>query len=138
MKPQISQMNTDKRDERTHVIIGAAMEVHRTLGSGFLEAVYQESLALEFADRHIPFQREMELPITYKGRRLACSYRGDFVCFDRIIVELKALSILTHMEYAQTLNYLRAAGMELALLLNFGAPNLEYKRLILTQQYSSV
>ncbi len=92
--PQMSQTAADSRDEQTHAIIGAAMEVHRQLGSGFLEAVYQDALEIEFRVRSIPFRREVELPVHYKGQRLSCSYRADFVCYDQIIVELKALRSL--------------------------------------------
>ena len=106
------------------------MEVHRQLGPGFLEAVYQEALAIEFADRGIPFQREQELPIDYKGRRLPCKYRSDFVCYGDIIVELKALPALTGVDEAQTINYLKATHLERGLLLNFGRPSLESGRFI--------
>ncbi len=128
----MTQMSADRKDPRTHAIIGAAMDVHRTLGNGFLEAVYQEALAIELARRDIPSKREVELPISYKGVRLACSYRADFICYESIVVELKALSGITGVEQAQVINYLKASGFELGLLLNFGAARLEYKRLIRT------
>lgn len=130
MGPQISQMGADSRDRQTHAIIGAAMEVHRELGPGFLEAVYQEALALEFADQGIPFRREVELPVRYKNRRLCCRYRADFVCYQSVIIELKALKDLSGVEEAQLLNYLKATRLERGLLLNFGRPSLEFKRLI--------
>jgi GxxExxY protein len=130
MNPQISPIDADSRDSQTHAIIGAAMEVHRELGPGFLEAVYQEALALELADRGIPFQREVELPVGYKGRQLSCRYRADFVCYESIIVELKALRALTGIEEAQLLNYLKATRLERGLLLNFARSSLDFKRLI--------
>src|SRR5258707_804936 len=99
-----------ENDPRTFAIIGAAIEVHRQLGHGFLEAVYQEALAMEFESRQVPFARETELPITYKGERIRCSYRPDFVCFAEVIVELKALRQLTGTEEAQIINYLKATG----------------------------
>lgn len=126
----MTQMDTDTRDARTGAIIGAAMEVHRQLGHGFLEPVYQEALALELSARHIPFQREAPIAISYKGQQLACAYRADFICFSDILLELKALSAIGGNEQAQVLNYLKASGLRLGLLLNFGAPRLQVKRLV--------
>jgi len=104
------------------------MEVHRVLGSGFLEAVYQEALALELSLRGVPCQREVEIPVLYKGQRLATSYRADFLAYDQVLVELKALSKLTGTEESQIIHYLKATGLTLGLLISFGAPSLEYRR----------
>jgi GxxExxY protein len=120
----------DPKDPQTYAIIGAAIEVHTQLGHGFLEGVYQEALAIEFALRAIPFERESEISITYKGEPLASKYRADFVCFGEVIVELKALNALTSVEEAQVLNYLKATGYQRALLINFGTPSLQTKRLV--------
>jgi GxxExxY protein len=125
------------KDPQTFALIGAAMEVHRHLGHGFLEAVYQEALALELTARRIPFHREIALPVNYKETRLSCSYRADFVCFEAIILELKAISQLTGADEAQVINELKATGLTRALLLNFGGPSLEYKRFVLNLRESA-
>lgn len=118
------------RDPQTHAIIGAAMEAHRLLGHGFLERVYQDALAVELLGRNIVFTRETDLPVTYKGQLLSCGYRADFVCYDSVIVETKALNDLSGTEEAQVLNYLRASGFSRGLLINFGQPSLQFKRMV--------
>ncbi len=117
--------------EESYKIIGACMEVHKNLGCGFLEPVYQEALALEFNLRNIPFEKEKSLPISYKGYRLTKKYIADFICYDSIIIELKALSSLTSAHESQVVNYLKATGFKLGLLINFGVSSLKYKRLVL-------
>jgi GxxExxY protein len=116
----------------TFQIIGACMEVHKQLGSGFLEPVYQEALAMEFKEREIPFEKEKLINIYYKNKLLDKTYSADFICYDKIVVELKAISSLTDVHESQLLNYLKATGFEIGLLVNFGARSLEHKRMILT------
>src|SRR5262245_25107664 len=125
--------DTERGDPRTYAIIGAAMEVHRQLGCGFLEAVYQEAMAIELELAGVPFRKEVYLPIFYKGQRLTCTYRADFVCYDSVVVELKALSQLSGTEESQLLNYLKATGIEIGLLLNFGRRSLEHQRRIFSR-----
>jgi GxxExxY protein len=107
------------------------MEVHRELGRGFLELVCQTALALEFQERETPFKTEVALPVRYKNKLLTCAYRADFVCFESIIVETKAIATLTGADDAQLINELKATGLQRGLLLNFGAASLEHKRLVL-------
>jgi len=112
-------------------IIGCCMEVHSELGCGFLEAIYQEALKLSFMDTEIHFEREVQLDVFYKGRELNKKYFADFICFDEVIVELKAVNQLSDLHYTQILNYLKATGKSVGLLVNFGAKSLQYKRVIL-------
>ena len=116
--------------EEAYKIIGAAIEVHRGLGNGFLEAVYQEALEREFKIQGIPYSREQHINIEYKGEKLSKFYIADFVCFGNIIVELKALSSLESNHEAQVLNYLKATNHKLGLLINFGSRSLQSKRLV--------
>jgi GxxExxY protein len=122
--------DVDGRDGQTYALIGAAMAVHGELGHGFLEAVYAEALEREFIDRAIPFQKEVRLPVMYRGRPLTSSYRADFICFSSVLVELKAIQRLSGIEEAQVINYLKASGLNRAILLNFGTPRLQYQRLV--------
>ncbi len=124
-------MDKEEYNHLTRRIIGAAIEVHRELGSGFLEAVYQEAFELELEDRGIPAEPQKPLAICYKKRRLKKEYVADAVCYDKIVVELKALDKLTNREKSQLLNYLKATGLRVGLLINFGSDGtLEWERLI--------
>ena len=110
------------------------MEVHRVMRRGFLEAIYYEALALEFKLREIPFVSQVPCSVEYKGQRLHGFYKLDFVCFDNVIVEVKASSATTPADYAQVLNYLAVSGLEVAVLVNFGRPSLEYRRFAMSEQ----
>ena len=118
------------RDKKTYAIIGAAMEVHKELGSGFLEAVYQEALEREFAYQEIPYKSQPPVRIEYKGKPLKKKYEPDFICYDDVIVEIKAMDKLSSNEHAQIINYLKASRMKVGLLINFGAKSLEHKRFV--------
>jgi GxxExxY protein len=118
------------QDERSYNIIGAAMEVHKELGSGFLEAVYQEAFEREMAERKIPYKAQPHIEISYKGKPLNKTYQPDFICYNEVIVEIKAKSVLSGTEEAQVINYLKATGIKVGLLINFGAKSLEHKRYV--------
>ena len=120
---------SNQYETMTYNIIGAALEVHKQLGCGFLEAVYGEALELELSARSIPFEREKMLSLVYKGKMMKQYYVADFVCYGSVIVELKAVSKLESIYDAQVLNYLKATNLEVGLLLNFGEESLVKKRL---------
>lgn len=114
------------------------MEMHTQLGCGFLEPIYQEALTIEFARRDIPFRREVRLPVFYDRIQLNTLYRVDFICFEEVAVELKALARLSGTEEVQLLDYLKARKCEIGLLLNFGSRSLGYRRFILSNSKKSV
>jgi GxxExxY protein len=117
--------------QEVYNIVGAAMEVHSILGKGFLEPVYQEAFSIELAKRNIPFEQEKAVHINYKEIQLKKLYKLDFVCYDKIIIEMKALSALTTEHESQIINYLKATGYKLGLLINFGEESLVFSRYIL-------
>lgn len=116
-------------EDLTYKVIGAAIEVHKILGCGFLEAVYEESLAHEFNLRNIPFERQKILKVKYKDI-IAKEYIADFLVDGKIIIEIKAMKCLTGIDEAQLQNYLKATGIKIGLLFNFGEKSLKYKRII--------
>ena len=116
-------------EEETGKILKACFEVHKELGNGFLEAVYQEALELEFKNQNIPYERENLLPITYKGKLLEKEYYADFICYGKIVVELKAVAALTSSHKAQVINYLKASSNEIGLLIYFGTNSLKWERI---------
>jgi GxxExxY protein len=113
------------------------LSVYNEIGSGFLEAVYQEALEKEFCFQNIPYKREVSFPIYYKGELLSKNYIADFVCYEKIIVELKAVSSLSSEYKAQVINYLKASKLELGLLVNFGESKLKYERLVRLNSFNS-
>jgi GxxExxY protein len=118
-------------EQESYAVLGACFEVYKQKGSGFLEPVYHECLAIEFELRSIPFQSELKLELEYKGRKLKHTYEPDFICFDRIIVEIKAVSAMNNAFRAQLQNYLRATGHRLGFLINFAHhPQVEYERIV--------
>lgn len=116
--------------EESYKIIGACMEVHKKLESGFLESVYSEALELEFKKVNLPHEREKKLPVYYDDKPLNKYFRADFVCYDSIILELKATKYLVDADRQQTLNNVKATKFKLGLLINFGSPSLTYKRIV--------
>ena len=117
--------------EEVHEIVGAAMAVHRYFGCGFTEKVYQDALEIEFANRNIPSVREAELHIGYNGQELASTFKPDYICYDKIIVELKAVKELDDMHRSQAINYAKVAGCDMALLVNFGETSLKFERYLI-------
>ncbi len=117
-------------EKESYQIIGACIEVHKELGPGFLEAVYQEALTIEFRNRNIPFNKEKEIRLFYKNVSLQKKYKVDFNCYDKIIIEVKALSGLITEHESQLINYLKATKSKLGILINFGERSLKYKRII--------
>lgn len=120
--------------DEVYAIIGAAIEVHKVLGCGFLEPVYQEALEIELSMRKIPFIAQKQLTIDYKGQKLNKVYVADFISQDKIIIEIKAMNHLSSLEESQLLNYLKASSFEVGLLINFGSESLQWKRMILSNK----
>jgi GxxExxY protein len=116
--------------EESFNIIGSAMEVHKEMGNGFLEAVYQEAFCMELSERFIPHRKQVELDIYYKEIQLKKKYYADLICYNKIIIELKAVDRLRPEHHSQVLNYLKATNFKLGILINFGAKSLEYKRFV--------
>jgi GxxExxY protein len=119
--------------EESYKIIGACMKVHRELGSGFLEAVYDEALIKEFTNSNIPFKSQVKLNVFYEGQQLKKYYIADFICYDKIILEIKSVSQMPIVFFSQLKNYLTATKIELGMLINFGQPSLVYKRILNTK-----
>ncbi len=118
--------------KETYQIIGLSMEVQKTLGFGFSEAIYKDAIEIEFDEIGLPYFKERELEVEYKGKKLKHKFFADFFCYDKVIVEIKSTDKgITDDYIAQTLNYLRVSGNSVGLIINFGKRRLEYKRLIL-------
>lgn len=132
MENPIEPEKTLLLQKETYLIRGAIFELYKEIGSGFLEAVYQQCLEREFTSRQIPFQSQPDLSISYKGEILNLTYKPDFVCYEKILIELKAVKVIVDEHRAQIHNYLRASGLRLGLLVNFGhTPRVEIERIIL-------
>jgi GxxExxY protein len=131
LHPQIQAQDQGKEvsDALTYEVIGSAQKVHRTLGPGFTESTYQAALEKELTIRRIPFEAQREFKVFYEGE-LCGAYRPDLVLDNRIVLELKAVSVLAKEHRCQTLSYLRASTLSIALLINFGSPSLEVRRLL--------
>ena len=119
--------------DEAYKIVGAMMSVHNELGCGFLEAIYQEALEMEFLLQGIPYEREKELEVRYKGNVIGKKYKADFICYNKIIVELKAVDKILPEFKAQTLNYMKMSNSKLGILANFGQTSLEIQRLVRIQ-----
>ena len=117
--------------EEAYKIIGCCMEVHKELGRGFNEIVYGDALEIEFRNNDIEYSREKKFNIFYKGEKLPRFYKADFIIFDKIVLEIKAINQLSKSDYRQTINYLATSKLKLAILINFGEDSLVYKRIIL-------
>ena len=124
-----SETNILYKDE-SYRIIGACMKVHRELGAGFLESIYEEALKKEFFNSGIPFNNQVKLNVYYNGEKLNKFYKADFICYDKIILEIKSVSQVPNIFYSQIKNYLTATKKELGMLVNFGQSSLTYKRII--------
>jgi len=125
-----------KYSDTTRKIIGAAMKVHSTLGNGFQEVIYQRALAIEMTKQGLSFQRELEMHIYYDGQEIG-TRRVDYLVEDKVMVELKALTVLEDVHLAQAINYLEAYGLEVGLLINFGAKSLQYRRVVNSKKKSA-
>ena len=123
-------------EEETYKVIGACMKVHRNLGSGFLESVYQEALEKEFGSQQIEFQRQLKLRLMYDGQTMKKYFVADFVCYEKILLEIKAANFLVKEAEAQVINYLKSTELPLGLLINFGQKSLMWKRFINTHKQS--
>ena len=124
--------------DEVYAIVGAAMEVYNQLGPGFLEPIYQEAMEIETVGRNIPTKPQQKIVVLYKGKRLKKFYIADLLCYDQVIVEIKAIDTLTSREESQLINYLKATGLKVGLLINFGSHSkLEWRRLVMTKVGSS-
>lgn len=132
MSTNVSQKQTLLHKEVTNKIIRACYKVHDELGCGFLEKVYQEAVAVVLKEMGIPFEREKHLPVVFHGQVLQCDYIADFLVADTVIIEMKAVTEMSKLYEAQTINYLKITNMNVALLVNFGTTSLQVKRIIKT------